>query len=92
MEISFIFCLCYYLLCRRGNNPFDVLFRQIGAVTFPSKDGKDAVREGRNGRKGVFSPARVGIFSFINNMIEVFFLTCTLIWRVSSYVSRQAKV
>ena len=56
MEISFIFCLCHYLLCRRGNNHFDVLFRRIRHVIFPSKDGKDAVREGRPWRKDVYFP------------------------------------
>ena len=35
MEISLIFCLCVYLLCRRGNNHFDVHFRRIGPVLFP---------------------------------------------------------
>ena len=56
MEISFIFCFCYYLLCRRAKNPFDLRFRRIGPILFPSKDGKDAVREGRNGRKCVYFP------------------------------------
>ena len=37
-------------------------------------------------------PARVGIFSFVNNMIKVLFSICTLIWRVNNYVSRQGKV
>ena len=64
MEISLISCLCFYSLCRRGNNHFDVHFPRIVPVPFPSKDGKDAVREGRDGRKGVYFPARVGIFSF----------------------------
>ena len=59
---------------------------------FPSKDGKDAVYERRNGRRGVwcFIPARVGIFPFIENGI-VLFPICTLIWRVNIYISRQAK-
>ena len=26
MQITLIFCLCFYLLCRRGNNHFDVHF------------------------------------------------------------------
>ena len=43
-------------MCRRGNNQFDVHFRRIGPVPFPSKDGKDAVCEGRNGWKGVYFP------------------------------------
>ena len=59
---------------------------------FPSKDGKDAVREKRNGQKGVHFPARVGIFSFINDMIKVLFPIYTLIWRVNIYVSHQEKV
>ena len=91
MEIPLIFGLCHYLWCRRGNNHFDVHFRRIGPVHFLSKDGKDAVREGRNGWKSLF-PARVGIFSFVNNMIKVLFPICTLIWRVNNYVSRQGKV
>ena len=51
MEITLICCLCYYSLCRRGNNHFDVHFWRIGPYFFLSKDGKDAVREGRDGRK-----------------------------------------
>ena len=31
-------------------------------------------------------------FSLINTMIKVLFPICTLIWRVSNYVSRQGKV
>ena len=62
MEISFIFCLCFYLLCRRGNDHFDVYFRRIGPVFFPSKDGKDAVSEGTNGQKGVYFPPESASF------------------------------
>ena len=64
MEIILIFCLCYYLLCRRGNNHFDVHFRRIGPYFFLSKDGKDAVREGRNGQKGVYFPIESASFFF----------------------------
>ena len=85
MEMTLIFCLCYYLLCRRGNNHFDVNFRRIGPYFFLSKDGKDAVREGRNGRKGVYFPPESASFSLINNMIKVLFPICTLIWRVNNY-------
>ena len=92
MEILLINCLCFYLLCRRGNNHFDVHFRQIGPYFFLSKDGKDAVREGRNGRKGVYFPPESASFPLINNMIKVLFLICTLIWRVNNCVSRQGKV
>ena len=92
MKTSLIFCLCFYLLCRRGNNHFDVLFRRIGPYFFLSKDGKDAVREGRNGRKGVYFPPESASFPLINNMIKVLFPFCTLIWRVNKYVSRQGRV
>ena len=42
-------------------------------LLFPSKDGKDAVREGRNGRKGVYFPPESASFPFIINMIKVLF-------------------
>ena len=64
MEISSIFCSCLYFLCRRGNNHFDVQFRRIGPVIFLSKDGKIAVREGRNGRKGVYFSPESASFPF----------------------------
>ena len=88
---SLIFCLCYYVLCRRGNNHFDVHFRQIGPVPFLSKDGKDAVHEGRDGRRGVSCPPD-GIFPFMDIMFGKHFPTCTLIWRVNNYVSCPVKV
>ena len=92
MEIPLIFCLYFYLMCRCGNNHFDVHFRWIGPVPFLSKDGKDAVREGRNGWKGVFFPPELASFPLMNNMIKVLFPICTLIWRVNNYVSRQGQV
>ena len=92
MEITLILCLCCYLSCRRGNNHFDVHFRRIGPYSFLSKDGKDAVREGRNGWKGVYFPPESATFPLIYNMIKVLFPICTLIWRVNNYVSRQGKV
>ena len=92
MEISLIFCSCFYLLCRRGNNHFDVHFRQIGPYLFLPKDGEDAVREGRNGWKSVYFPPESAPFSLINIMIKLLFPICTLIWRVNNYVSRQGKV
>ena len=64
METSLIFCLCFYLLCRRGNNHFDVHFRRIGPVLFLSKNGKVAVREGGNGRQGVYFPPESESFPF----------------------------
>ena len=92
MEIPLIIYLCFYLLCRRGNNHFDVHFRRIGPYFFLSNDGKDAVREGRNGRKGLYFPAESASFPLINNMVKVLFPICTLTWRVNNYVFRQGKV
>ena len=92
MERPLILCLCCYLLCRRGNNHFDVHFRRIGPYSFLSKDGKDAVREGRNGWKGVYFPPESATFPLIYNMIKVLSPICTLSWRVNNYVSRQGKV
>ena len=92
MEIPLMFFLCFYLLCRRGNNHFDVHFRRIGPYFFLSKDGTDAIREGRIGREGVYFQLESASFSLINNMIKVLFPICTLIWRVNNYVSRRGKV
>ena len=92
IKMTLIFRLCYYLLCPRGNNQFDVHFRRIGPYFFLSKDEKDAVREVGNGWKGVHFPPESASFSLINNMIKVIFPICTLIWRVNSYVSRPGKV
>ena len=92
MEMTLIFCLCYYLLCRRGNNHFDVHFRRIGPYFFLSKDGKNAVREGRNAWKGVYFPPESASSSLINILIKVLFPIGTLIWRVNNYVSRQGNV
>ena len=92
MEMTLILFLCFYLLRRRGNNHFDVHFRRIGPYFFLSKDGKDAVREGRNGWKSVYFPPESASFPLIYNMIKVLFPICTLIWRVNNYVSRQGKV
>ena len=92
MEISLIFCVCFYFLCRRGNKHFDVLLGRIGPVFFLSKDRKVAVREGRNGRKVfIFRLSRHPLL-LINNMIKVLSPICTLIWRANNYVSRQGKV
>ena len=59
---------------------------------FLSNDGEVAVREGRKGRKGVCFPPESASFPLINNMNKIFFLICTLIWRVNNYVSRQGEV
>ena len=62
IKISLVFYLCHYLLCQRGNNHFDIHFRPIGPVLFPSKDGKNAVREGRNGPRSVYFPPESASF------------------------------
>ena len=62
MEIPLICGLCHYLWCRRGNNHFYVPFRLIRPVHFLSKDGKDAVREGRKGWKSVYFPPESASF------------------------------
>ena len=49
-------------LCRRGNKHFDIHLRLIRLVYFPSKDGKDAVCKGRNGRKCVYFPPESAYF------------------------------
>ena len=54
-EYPLMLCLYYYLLRRRGNKHFDVCFLRIKWVRFPSKDGKDAAYDGKNGWKGDFS-------------------------------------
>ena len=88
-----MFSLCFFLFPRRrGNNHSDVHFRRIVLYFFLSKNGKDVVREGRNGRKGVYFPPESASFSLINNMNKVLFPICTLIWSVNNYTSRQGKV
>ena len=80
-KTSFIFCLCFYTLCWRGNNQFDVHFWRIGPVSFTSKDGNDAVHGGRTGRRGVYFPPESALSLHIY-MIKVLFcglyldLTC----------------
>ena len=86
-----IFCLCYCLLCRRRNKHFDVQFRRIRPVDFPSKDGKDADCEGRNGGKCVFSHHSLHI-SFVIFMIKVLSRLCTLTWRVNNFFPAKEKV
>ena len=52
MEVSFIFCLCEYLLCRRRNNHFDVHFRRIGPGLFLRRKMEEtrSVKEEMDGR------------------------------------------
>ena len=61
-KIFLIICLSFYLLFRRGNKHFDIRFRLMRPVYFPSKDGKDAVCKGRNGGKVVYFPPESAYF------------------------------
>ena len=61
-KIFLIICLSFYLLFRRGNKHFDIHFRLMRPVYFPSKDGKDAVCKGRNGGKVVYFPPESAYF------------------------------
>ena len=78
-------------MCRRGNKHSDVQVQRITLVHFPSRDGKDAVSEGRDGWQMCLFAAIVGIFGFIVNMVEDLFRICTPTWRVKNYVSCQGK-
>ena len=91
MENLFDLCLCCFLLRRRGNKHFDVHFRRIGPVLFPSKDGRDAVQEGKSGWKGVYFAPESAFLPFVNTMLKLCFRICTLNWRVDNYVSRQGE-
>ena len=91
MKKSLIFCVYYYLLSRRGNKHFDVHFRWIKLVLFPSKDGKDVACEGRNGWKSVYFPPESASIVFVVNMIKVLSPICNSTWRVNNYVSRQGE-
>ena len=61
MENFFDLWLCYYLMCRHGENQFGVNFRRIGVVIFLLQDGK-AVHGARKGRRGVFFPPELAFF------------------------------
>ena len=64
MENLFYLLFLLLLLCRRGNDHFDVSFWWIKLVPFPSKDGKDAVYEGRNGGRGVYFLPESAVFLY----------------------------
>ena len=92
LETSFIFCSCYYLLCRRGKNHFDFHIRRIGSVPSAVESWKRRGLCKKKWTEGCLFPAAVVIFSFILNLIKKLFPSCTLIWRVNNDVSRQGKV
>ena len=45
-----------------GNKHFDVQFRRIRSIHFPSNDGKDVVCKGTNGWNGVYFPPESAYF------------------------------
>ena len=61
MEIALIFTLCQYLCVGAGITTL-MSISDGSDRTFLSKDGKDAVREGRNGWKGVYFPPESASF------------------------------
>ena len=86
-----IFSWCYFLLCRRGHNDFDVHFWQIGAVFFScwKMEKLRSMEEETDGE--AFLSRQSLCFSSVGNMIKVHFLICTLNWRVNKKVSLQGK-
>ena len=56
MEISFIFVNVFIYCVGAGLTTLTSLSDGSDPCFFPSNDGKDAVREGRNRRKCVFFP------------------------------------
>ena len=91
MEISLIFCLCFNYFVGTGITTLMSISDGSDPYLFCRKMEKTrSVKEEVDG-KCLFS-ARVGISPLINNLIEVLFPICTLIWRVNKYVSRQGKV
>ena len=76
-----IFCLCYYLFCRRKNNHFDLHFRWIGPVFLRRKIEKmRSMKEEMDGE--VFISRQSRHFSFLDKMIKVLFPICTLNWQI----------
>ena len=82
----------YFNICCVGEEKTTLMSLSDGLDPFIhlSKDGKDLVYEGRDGRRSVFS-RQSWHFSFIDNMIKVLFPICTLNCRVNIFVSRQRK-
>ena len=90
-KTSLILCFCFCLLCWRRNNHFDVHFWRIGPVAFLSERWNWRSPWRMKWTERCLFPASVGIFPFIDYIIEVLFPLCTLIWHKKYYVSRQGK-
>ena len=78
------------LLCRRVNKHFDVHFDGFDPSFFCRMMEKTlSMREEMD--KKMFISRQICNFSFVNDMIEIFFPICTSNWHVNNYVSRQEK-
>ena len=64
MEISLIICLCFIYCVGAGITTLISISDGSDPYFFLSKDGKVAVREGKNGRKGVYFPPESASFPF----------------------------
>ena len=83
------FCLCYYILCRHGNNHFDIHFWRITSPLVRKMEKTRSMKEEMDGEVFYFRQSRY--YSFRDIMIKVLFPFCTLNWRVNNYVSRYGK-
>ena len=92
MEISLIFVYVSIYCVAMGITTLMSISERSDPYFFPSKDGENVIREGRNGLKDVDFPPESASFLLMNNMIKVLFHICILTWRVNNYVSRQGRV
>ena len=72
-SISCLYCFLLFFYGSWADKHFDVLFLPIRPVLFPSKDGKEAAYEWRDGWKGVLFPTTSAFF-FVKFMNKVLFL------------------
>ena len=89
-KISLIFCLCYSLLCRRGNSYFDILFWRIKPVLFAAERWKGRGLWKKKWTEGFFFSQNWLSFC-IFDIIKVLFPICMLNWRVNNYVYCRGK-
>ena len=88
-KIFLIFCFKYYLLCRRGNNHFDVHFWGITPVLFSVEMESTGCMK-KNGRKSVYLPPELA-FCLINKTFRVLFPIRTSNWCVNICILRRAQ-
>ena len=80
-----IFCFCYKVFCRCGNNHFDVHFWRI----FWKVEKTRSMIEEMDREVFIFSQSRH--YSFIDITIRVLFPFCILNWHVNNYASGQGR-